>query len=204
MTTTTISRFYYDPARPSAFSTLQKLRSAWEATKKKKKVKPKSKNSDDVIRACLDKQDACTLHRPVRKRFARNSFTVNNVMDVSESDLLDVEAYAKYKDNYRYILSVIDVFSKFLYMIAIKTKSGPSVASAFRSIFDYLKYSKSRCRPICVRTDKRKEFLNIHFQDMLQGGGIQFYVCRNPDLKCTVVERVHRTIRDRIYKYFTF
>jgi len=39
---------------------------------------------------------------------------------------------------------------------------------------------------------------------MLQGGGIQFYVCRNPDLKCTVVERVHRTIRDRIYKYFKF
>jgi len=39
---------------------------------------------------------------------------------------------------------------------------------------------------------------------MLNGGGIQFQVCLNPDLKCAVVERVHRTIRDRLNKYFTY
>jgi len=55
-----------------------------------------------------------------------------------------------------------------------------------------------------VRTDKCKEFLNKHFQDMLRDKGIQYQVCRNPDLKCAVVERVHRTIRDRLYKYFTY
>jgi len=55
-----------------------------------------------------------------------------------------------------------------------------------------------------VRTDKSKEFLNKHFQDMLQDEGIQFQVCRNADLKCAVVESVHRTFRDRIYKYFTY
>jgi len=55
-----------------------------------------------------------------------------------------------------------------------------------------------------VCTDKGQEFLNKHFQDMLRdvGGGIQFHVCRNPDLKCAVVERVQRTIRDRLYTYF--
>jgi len=113
-------------------------------------------------------------------------------MDVWECDLLDVQAYAKYNDNYRYILSVIDVFSKYLHLIPIRTKSGPSVASSFRSIFH------DRRRPIWVRTDKCKEFLNKHFQDMLRDEGIQFQVCRNPDLKCAVVERVHRTIRDRL------
>ena len=39
---------------------------------------------------------------------------------------------------------------------------------------------------------------------MLQEEGIQFQVCRKPDLKCAVVERVHPTIGDRIYKYFTW
>jgi len=38
---------------------------------------------------------------------------------------------------------------------------------------------------------------------MLGGGGIQFQVCRNPYLKCALVERVNCTIRDRLYKYFT-
>jgi len=141
----------------------------------------------------------------VRKRFALNPHTLNNVVDVSDSDLLDITAYAKYNVNYRYILSVIDIISKYLNLIPIKTKSRPSVASAFRSIFDDPKYSTSR-RPIWVRTDKGKEFLNKHFQDMLrhEGGDIQFHVYRKPDLKYAVVERVYRTIRDKLYKYFTY
>jgi len=166
---TSTIKLYYDPARPSAFSTLQKLRSATAA---KKKGKPTPKKSVDAIRAWLEKHDAYTLHRPVMKRFARNPYTVTNVW---ECDLLDVQSYAKYNENYRHILSVIDVFSKFLHMIPIETKSGPSVASAFRSIFDYSKYSKRR--PIWVSTDKGKEFLNKHFQDMLLDEvGIQFRV----------------------------
>jgi len=39
---------------------------------------------------------------------------------------------------------------------------------------------------------------------MLKREGIKFLVCRNPDVKCSVVERAHRTIRDRLYKYFTY
>jgi len=74
---TTISRFYYDLTRPLAFSTLWKLRSATA----KKKVKL------DVIKVWLEKQDDYTLHRPVRKRFARNPYTVSNVMNVWECDL---------------------------------------------------------------------------------------------------------------------
>jgi len=70
------------------------------------------------------------------ERFARNPYTVTNVMGVRECDLLDVQAYTKYKDNHRYILSVIYVVSKFLYLIPMKTKSGPFVASAFQSVFD--------------------------------------------------------------------
>jgi len=64
-------------------------------------------------------------------------------------------------------------------MVRIKTKSGPSVTSTFRSIFGDPKYSKSRCHPKWVRTDKSKEFVNKYFQDILEdeGGGIQFQVC---------------------------
>jgi len=115
-------------------------------------------------------------------------------MDVWEFDLIDVQAYAIYND----------VFSKFLHMVPVKTKTGPSVASAFRSVFDDPKYSSRKRRPIWVRTDKGKEFLNKYFQDMLRGDGIQFQVCKNPDLKCAVLERAHRTIRGRLYKYFTY
>jgi len=52
----------------------------------------------DAIRAWLEKQDACTLHRHVRKYSNRNPYSVSNVMDVWECDLLIVQAYAKYND----------------------------------------------------------------------------------------------------------
>ena len=100
---------------------------------KTKKGKPQSVGS---TKAWLELQDAYTLHRPVRKRFASNHYTVTNVRDVWECDLLVVQPYAKYNDNFRYILSVNDVFSTFLYLIPVKRKSGPAVASKFRSIFD--------------------------------------------------------------------
>jgi len=48
------------------------------------------------------------------------------------------------------------------------------------------------------------EFVNKHFQDMLRDKGIQFQVCRNRDVKFANVELAHRTIRDRLYKYFTY
>jgi len=86
---TTISRLYYDPARLSVLSTLRKFSSATA----KKEVNP------DFIRANLEKQNDSTLHRPARKRFARNPYTVSNVRDVWECDLLDVQAYAKYNLN---------------------------------------------------------------------------------------------------------
>jgi len=139
-----------------------------------------------------------TLNRPIRKRFERNTYTVTDVMDVWECDLLDVKAYAKYKHNHRYNLTVIDVFSKFLYLIPMKTKNGPFVTSAFRSILD--DDPNSLRRPVCVRTNKGKEFLNKYFQDMLRDKGIQLHVCKNPDVKHAVVERTQCTIRNKFVR----
>jgi hypothetical protein len=79
-------KFYDHPVRPSAFSTLEKVASAI----------PKKNKSD--VRALLDQQFAYTLHRPVRNQFFRNPYTVTNVIDVWECDVLDVQFLAKYID----------------------------------------------------------------------------------------------------------
>ena len=49
-------------------------------------------------------------------------------------------------------------------------------------------------RPIWVRTDKGKEFLGSASQNLLEREGIQFQVCKNPDVKCSRIERAHSTI----------
>ena len=183
------SKLYYDPARPSAFSTAKNFRRRLGRTKKS-------------VRTWLEKQDAYTLHRQVRKRFPRNPYSVTNVMDVWKCDLLDVQSLGKFKDGHKYILTVIDVFSKYLHMVPLKVKTGGATASAFESALRDHKYR--RRRPIWVRTDKGKEFLAHEFQAVLKREGIQFQVCKNPDVKCSVVERAHRTVKSKIYKYFTY
>jgi len=57
-------------------------------------------------------------------------------MDVRKCHILVLQAYPKYNDNYKYILSVTDVFSQFLFLVPVKTKSGPALTTAFLSIFD--------------------------------------------------------------------
>jgi len=125
-----INDLCYDEGSPSGFTTLPKLRAAEYA---ERKMKDKLQ-SVGAIKALVEEQDAYTLHRPVRKHFARNPYTVTNVMDVWECDLLDVQAYAKYNENYKYIISVLDVFSKFLFLVPMKTRSGPELNTAFLSI----------------------------------------------------------------------
>jgi len=193
-----LRRLYYDPSKPSAFTTQQKLQKAADQSTSKQKQKTD-------IKTWLLKQDAYTLHRAVRKRFPRNPYTVSNINDVWESDLVDVQGLSKYNDGIKYLLTVIDVFSKFLHIVPLKSKTGNAVTSAFQTILKDPKYLKPiRKRPVWVRTDRGKEFLNRSFQDMLKREGIQFQTCRNPDVKCSVVERAHRTIRDKLYKYFTY
>ena len=66
--------------------------------------------------AWLERQDAYTLHKPVRKHFQRNSYICTNVMEVWESDLLEVQNISKFNNDYKYLLTVIDVFLKFLHV----------------------------------------------------------------------------------------
>jgi len=115
---------------------------------------------------------------------------------------VDVRGLGKLNDRYVYILSAIDVFPKFLHMVPLRSKNGTAVTSVFMSIFKNPRYV--RRRPVWVRTDKGKGFLDKHFQEMLKREGIHFQVYKNPDVKCSVVERAHRTIRDRLYKYFIY
>ena len=65
------------------------------------------------------------MHKQLRHRFPRNPYTVNNILDVWECDLIDVQSLSKFNGNFKYLLTVIDVFSKFLHNISPKIKDRP-------------------------------------------------------------------------------
>jgi hypothetical protein len=74
--------------------------------------------------------------------------------------------------------------------------------SAFKAILQDPRYSKPiRRRSVWLRTNKGKEFLNAEFRAILKREGIQFQICKKPDVKCAVVERVNRTLRDKMFTH---
>jgi hypothetical protein len=65
--------------------------------------------------------------------------------------------------------------------------------------------SRNRDRKqLVVRTNKGKEFVNAKFRKLLDGEGIEMRVCRNPDLKCGILERFKRTLKSKLYTWFTW
>ena len=136
-------KLYYDLRIPAGMSTLSRLQAA-----------ARQRKHGMSLTGWLENQDAYTLHRPVRKRFQRNPSTVNDIMDVWEYDLLDVQRFSKYNDGVRYLLSIIDIFSKYLHVMPLKSKAGPYVMSSFMSVLNEPRYSKPvRRRPLLVQTD---------------------------------------------------
>ena len=148
------AKLFYDVSKPSAFSTLAKLQAAINEQAEGKRGSVPLANT----RAWLVRQDAYTLHRPLRKYFPRNPYVVSNVMELWESDLLDVQNISKFNDNYKYILTVIDVFSKFLHDVPLRSKTVPTSREPFnpssmiRNIPDRINYVRSLCGQIRAKS----------------------------------------------------
>ena len=101
-----------------------------------------------------------------------------------------MQAFSKFKGDVKYLLAVIDVFFKYGWLIPLKDKTGKSVASALKTIF------KER-KPEKMWVDKGKEFYNKHVKDL-----IELYSTENEE-KSSVVERWIRTMKEKMWKYFS-
>ena len=117
-----LGKIFYDPEHPAGFGSVAKLASA-------------SKTNKGIVNEWLSGQNTYTLHKPVRKRFPRNPYTVTNIDDVWEMDLADLSSLSKYNEKYRYLLNVIDIFSRYAWSVPLKDKTGTSIKAALNYLF---------------------------------------------------------------------
>ena len=103
---------------------------------------------------------------------------------------MDLQAFSKFNRCVKYLLAVIDVFSKYGWLISLKDKTGKSVASALETIF------KER-KPEKMWVDRGKEFYNKDVKYL-----IELYSTKNEE-KSSMVERWIRTMKEKMWKYFS-
>ena len=143
--------------------------------KKKKKNSWKEKLADE-------------LYKPIKRKFPRRSVIVFSKDEIWSADLVDMQAFSSFNKGSKYILTAIDVFSKYAWAVPIKDKSAASVTKAFEKII-------SDRIPKKLWVDEGKEFYNATFKKLLDKHKIDMYSTFNEG-KAVVIERFNRTLKN--------
>ena len=189
-----LETLYYDPSSNAAYGGIQSL------YREAKRLAPKTAKftKRDVIR-WLQEQTTYTLHKPIRRKFSRSRTIVTDVDEQWQADLADVSNTKDWNDDRTFLLCVIDVFSKYAWVEPLKDKGGKEMVQEFSVVF---KRARGR-KPRRLQSDKGKEFLNREVQKMFKEKHIHFFTTNNTDTKASVVERFQRTLKARMWRYFT-
>ena len=156
----------------------------------KKRQKPSSEEKN------WQKQLADELHKPIKRNFTRRRVVVNHIDEIWCSDLVEMQQFSKWNKGYRYLLMVLDVFSKYGWIVPLKDKKGETVTEAFKTIL------KEGRKPQYLWVDKGKEYHNKHVKELLDKNKITLYSTENEE-KSSVCERWNRTIKSKMWKQFT-
>ena len=184
-----LTQKYYEPSDPGSFGGVNRLYRSL-----KEEGRPQTKAQ---IEEFLSNQNTYTLHKEKRHKFPRNRIITLYVDQQWAADLADMSAYARSNSGNRFILTVIDVFSKYLWLRVLKNKKPESVTTAFESIL------KEGRVPTRLRTDRGTEFLNRKFAELLKTYNITHLTSTNKTYKAATVERVQRTLKGRMFRFFT-
>lgn len=137
------------------------------------------------------------LHKAARKNFPRRHVILKGLNDLIQADLVEMIPYAQKNKGNRYILNVINAFSKFAWAQPVKRKNAKDVASAMEKILLEMK-----TKPKNLQTDLGGEFYNKEFKELTDKFKINHYSTYS-NLKASIVERLNRTLKNWMWKRFS-
>ena len=124
-------------------------------------------------------------------------FLIKRLKAVVSLHLQTNQLISKFNKGFRFLLCVVDIFSKYDWVVPLKDKKGVSIVNAFQKIL-----KQSARKPHKIWVDKGFEFYNSHFKNWLQDNDIEMYSTHNEG-KSVVAERFIRLLKNKIYKYMT-
>lgn len=169
-------------------------------TNKSKFIKKPVEETKSNTKKKLSKKDtiveAIEIHAPVRRRFTKRKIITLGIDDLWAADLVIMSNYSNENDGYKYVLNVIDTFSKYAWAKPLKKKNGIEVSKAFEEVIkDAIKIGHNS--PNLLHTDKGLEFKNKEFYSLMKKYNIKLYHTENEE-KSSIIERYNRTQNNRM------
>ena len=149
----------------------------------------KLKNSSSIL--------ADELHKPIIKKFDKRKVYSQFKDNIWGVDLADMQSLSRKNKGIKYLLYVIDLYSKYAFVIPLKDKKGISIANAFNKII-----KQSNRKPNKIWVDQGGELYNNVFEKWLSDNDINMYSMYNEG-KSVVTERFIRTLKNKLYKHMT-
>ena len=147
------------------------------------------------VKEFLDKQESHQLFKKTNRKINFFPIYAEYKNEIFQSDIIDMSNIATANDNYKYLLTCIDVYSRVVYIIPMKNKSTVTILEAFEQIFKIAK-------PEQLTIDQGSEFISIQFKNLMKQNNIDInYVEVGDHHKLGIIDRFVRTLRDRINKY---
>ena len=134
-------------------------------------------------------REPSSLHSPkyrrIKVKYPRRKVLSRGLRYQYQADLVDYSALKRDNCSFTFLLTIIDIFSRFALAIPIKSKKGSHVATALEKAFKVMK------PPRKLQTDMGKEFYNSHVKRVLNRYRVHHFSTDQP-LKAQIVERFNR------------
>ena len=160
----------------------------------------KSKGSclkENLGNLLANSQLANELHKPIIRKFEKRKVCSSFKDNIWGVDLADMQLISKHNKGIRYHLCVIDLFSKYAWVVPLKDKKGVSIVNAFQNIF-----KKSNRKTNKIWVDQGSEFYNNVLKKWLKDNDISMYSTYNEG-KSVAAERFIGTLKNKICKHMT-
>ena len=145
-----------------------------------------------------NKQLTEEFHKQIFRKFKRRKLCSSFKQNIWSVDLADMSLISKFNKGVKYLLCVIDLFSRYSWVIPLKNKKGDSIVEGFQSIL-----KNSGRKPNKIWVDHGSEFYNNKFKSFLKRNDIEMYSTHNEG-KSVVAERFIKTLENKFYKHMTY
>ena len=152
-----------------------------------------------IVKEWLKTQDTYTRYKPIVRKHKFQRTFVKDLADQIQMDLVDMGKYKNQNKGYYWILTAVEILSRYAFTIPVYRKDTKNMTKAVGKLLEEFKERFGKY-PNVAQFNEGKEFHNVGVRDLLTKNDVEYF-STNSERKAAIVERFNRTLKTSMWKY---